>query len=522
MKTPVADFLNKYCSPDTHNIRFHMPGHKGRCPADLEFQTDSGKKTVSLGEKYDITEISGADSLYEADGIIAESERNASELFGTAATFYSTEGSSQCIRAMLWLAVTTRRENRNGKTPVIVAARNVHKSFVYAAALIGFEIEWLLPAVSGSSSESYSLCACDISADALDQKLSSLPCPPAAVYITSPNYLGGMADIRSLANICHRHGTILAVDNAHGAYLHFLKPRGLHPIDLGADICCDSAHKTLPVLTGGAYLHIGSREKSGSDSAGNACFSDRINKMIDDARNALALFGSTSPSYLTLASLDLCNACLASDGWYFTALPDFVSRLDGLRSHLAAAGYKIYPSDPLRITVCASGGAVFGSGFALADFLRAHGIECEYADADFTVLMLTPLNTEPELCKLEAVLLSAASESSETSEAFEAFEDLRSVSDIVSVSASGSVPDVGSGANSNAIIPDRVLSVREAFFMPHERIPVSEAIGRICGAPAVSCPPAIPIVISGERISAEAIGVFRHYGIDEVEVIKEL
>lgn len=519
MKTPVADFLNKYCSPDTHNIRFHMPGHKGRCPADLEFQTDSGKKNISLGEKYDITEISGADSLYEADGIIAESERNASELFGTAATFYSTEGSSQCIRAMLWLAVTTHRENRNGKTPVIVAARNVHKSFVYAAALIGFEIEWLLPAVSGSSSESYSLCACDISADALDQKLSSLSCPPAAVYITSPNYLGGMADIRSLANICHRHGTILAVDNAHGAYLHFLKPRGLHPIDLGADICCDSAHKTLPVLTGGAYLHIGSREKSGSDSAGNACFSDRINKMIDDARNALALFGSTSPSYLTLASLDLCNACLASDGWYFTALSDFVSRLDGLRSHLAAAGYKIYPSDPLRITVCASGGAVFGSGFALADFLRAHGIECEYADADFTVLMLTPLNTAPELCKLEAVLLSAASESSETSEAF---EDLRSVPDIVSVSASGSVPDVGSCANSNAIIPDRVLSVREAFFMPHERIPVSEAIGRICGAPAVSCPPAIPIVISGERINAEAIGVFRHYGINEVEVIKEL
>ena len=519
MKTPVADFLNKYCSPDTHNIRFHMPGHKGRCPADLEFQTDSGKKTVSLGEKYDITEISGADSLYEADGIIAESERNASELFGTAATFYSTEGSSQCIRAMLWLAVTTHRENRNGKTPVIVAARNVHKSFVYAAALIGFEIEWLLPAVSGSSSESYSLCACDISADALDQKLSSLSCPPAAVYITSPNYLGGMADIRSLANVCHRHGTILAVDNAHGAYLHFLKPRGLHPIDLGADICCDSAHKTLPVLTGGAYLHIGSREKPGSDSAGNACFSDRINKMIDDARNTLALFGSTSPSYLTLASLDLCNACLASDGWYFTALPDFVSRLDGLRSNLAAAGYKIYPSDPLRITVCASGGAVFGSGFALADFLRAHGIECEYADADFTVLMLTPLNTAPELCKLEAVLLSAASESSETSEAF---EDLRSVPDIVSVSASGSVPDVGSCANSNAIIPDRVLSVREAFFMPHERIPVSEAIGRICGAPAVSCPPAIPIVISGERISAEAIGVFRHYGINEVEVIKEL
>lgn len=512
MKTPVADFLNKYCNTDTHNIRFHMPGHKGRCPSDIEFQTDSDKSRLSLGEKYDITEISGADSLYEANGIIAESEQNASTLFDTAATFYSTEGSSQCIRAMLWLAVTTQQKSQN-KTPVIVAARNVHKAFVYAAALIGFEIEWLSP----DTSASYSLCACDISADTLTKKLSSLPCPPAAVYITSPNYLGGMADIQSLANICHSHGTILAVDNAHGAYLHFLKPRGLHPIDLGADICCDSAHKTLPVLTGGAYLHIGKQVRSNSDNTQNTCLTDRIHKMIDGARKALALFGSTSPSYLTLASLDLCNACLASDGWYFNKLPEFVSRLEELRRHLAAAGYKIYPSDPLRITVCASDNAVFDSCFALADFLRAHEIECEYADADFTVLMLTPLNTEPELSKLEAVLLSAVTATG-TIPFSNSDSEKNGKGKRLNASAPGSA---GSTAELPVIIPDRVLSVREAFFMPHETIPVSESLGRICGTPAVSCPPAIPIVISGERINAQAIKVFGHYGIDLVEVVIE-
>ena len=70
MDTPIYEFLRRY-----HNdrmIRFHMPGHKGK---------------AFLGcEHLDLTEIKGADALYEADGIIAESERNASELFGSQRT----------------------------------------------------------------------------------------------------------------------------------------------------------------------------------------------------------------------------------------------------------------------------------------------------------------------------------------------------------------------------------------------------------------------------------------------------
>ena len=125
--------------------------------------------------------------------------------------------------------------------------------------------------------------------------LSEQKQPPAAVYVTSPDYLGGQLALGELARICHRHGTILAVDNAHGAYLHFMEER-THPMDVGADICCDSAHKTLPVLTGGAYL----------------VFAKTAPKQLgEEARQALALFGSTSPSYLTLVSLDLCNAYLA-------------------------------------------------------------------------------------------------------------------------------------------------------------------------------------------------------------------
>ena len=138
MNTPIADFVRRYAASDT--ARLHMPGHKGR---------------AFLGcEPFDITEIAGADSLYEADGIIAKSEANATQLFGSARTLFSTEGSSQCIRAMLHLCLCQRKP---GTKPVVVAARNVHKAFVFACALLNFEIVWLWPEHMSS------LCACEVS-----------------------------------------------------------------------------------------------------------------------------------------------------------------------------------------------------------------------------------------------------------------------------------------------------------------------------------------------------------------------
>ena len=444
MNTPIADFVRHYAGSGT--ARLHMPGHKGR---------------AFLGcELYDITEIAGADALYEADGIIAESEANAAALFGTARTLYSTEGSSQCIRAMLCLCMTCRRA---GAAPMVLAARNVHKAFVFAAALLGFDIRWIWP------EKTTSLCACEVSPEALDRTLSAMDAPPAAVYVTSPDYLGGMADIRALAAVCHRHGTVLAVDNAHGAYLRFLSP-SLHPMDLGADICCDSAHKTLPVLTGGAYLHISKSAPEG---------------FAEQAKQAMALFGSTSPSYLTLTSLDLCNAYLA-DG-YPARLAETAARIAALRIQLEGNGWRALPSDPLKLTLdCAAAGT---TGHELAARLRESGMECEFADPETVVLMLTPENTPEEIARIADVL---------------------GICD----TPARPWPDLPAARG------ERVSSVRDAIFAPHETIPVSLALGRICGAPTVACPPAIPIAVSGEAITPEALTLFAHYGVKEVDVLR--
>ena len=413
-----------------------MPGHKG-----LPF----------LGcEKWDITEVAGADALYEAEGIIAQSEANAAALFGTEKTFFITEGSSQAIRAMVYLAAQGKEK------PRFLAARNAHKAFLYAMALCDAEVSWLWPEKTDS------VCACPITAQQVEKALQEAESIPAAVYVTSPDYLGNELPIREIAEICHKHGTVLLVDNAHGAYLRFL-PEDRHPISLGADMCCDSAHKTLPVLTGGAYLHISKTAPKSYTQRG---------------RLALALFGSTSPSYLVLASLDLCNRYLAEEmpGKMQAALP----LVEKAKETLGQKGWDIVGTEPMKITLRCPGTEV-------AERLRRQNIECEYADRDYLVLMPSVETAEEDLGKL----IDAMGENT-----YPKTEGSLAVS-----------------------VPKKVLSPRQAMFAAWEWAKTEESLGRIAAAPTVGCPPAVPIVVSGERIDENAAALLMYYGHRTVAVV---
>jgi len=443
MKTPIHDFLLTYAASDT--VRMHMPGHKGACGFN----------------RHDITEISGADSLYSADGIIAASEANASRIFGSE-TYYSAEGSSLAIRAMMYLLNCLYAEKADtGGRMKILAGRNAHKTFISAAALIDFDVEWL------DSDGGY--LSCLPKPDRIRERLSGGDMP-FAVYLTSPDYLGNTADIRAVAEICHEKGVLLAVDNAHGAYLKLLTP-SRHPIDLGADICCDSAHKTLPVLTGGAYLHL-SRGLPES--------------IRSKAREALALFGSTSPSYLILESLDLANRMMEEQ--ILPNMQTYICKIAEAKQKIKALGYSIIGNEPMKITIESKNHGY--SGEALAAALRRRGVEVEFADPDYTVLMPSFMTSDAELEALCSAL--------------ESIPAARPISCAPPAFA----------------LPEAVISPREAIFSPAEQIEARESEGRVLAAVTVGCPPAVPIVVSGERISREAVDAFAYYGIEKVSVLK--
>ncbi len=444
MNTPICDFVKDYLKQDA--LRLHMPGHKGLGPLGYE--------------AYDITEITGADSLYDANGIIAESESNAGTLFGCK-TFYSTEGSSQCIKAMLYLALQNR--NNDKQPPRIAAGRNSHKALLHAAALLDIDIDWLCPAPD----ENY--LSCRTTAKQLEAYFSSAHYPPFAVYLTSPDYLGNIQDVRALAEVCHRNHCLLIIDNAHGAYLKFL-PTSKHPIDLGADMCCDSAHKTLPVLTGGAYLHI-------SDRCGTP--------FTSLAKHALSLFGSTSPSYLILQSLDAANRYLAE---HRKRLENFLPLVAQTKNKLQQHGYVFLGDEPLKFTICAKH---YGySGLALAEALAKQNIVCEFFDQDFVVLMLTPQTNQEGLERLYQALIKIPH-----------------------------LPPIESVAPPFHL-PKRACSIREAMLSQTKTVPILESIGRIAAWDNIQCPPAVPIIVCGEVIDDYTIERLQYYGKTHCTVIK--
>ena len=443
MDTPVCDFVREYACSDT--VRMHMPGHKGK--SYLGF------------ENLDITEIQGADSLYEADGIISASEENASEIFGCR-TLYSAEGSSQCIRAMLHLILLYAK--KQGKKPVIAAARNAHKTFLTAAGLLDIDVDWLYP------ENEVSYLSCRLTAEEIEEYLQNSSEKPAAVYLTSPDYLGIISDIEGIAEVCHKYGVLLAVDNAHGAYLKFLA-KSMHPIDLGADICCDSAHKTLPVLTGGAYLHLSRRMQ------------EAVGKQ---AKNAMMLFGSTSPSYLILQSLDAANGYLSE---YTEKLKTLLPEIENFKGRLLKLGYSLYGDEPLKLTICAKEYGYTGSD--MAELLRKYKTEPEFSDNDYLVLMLSVETDKATLEYLEQVFSQIP-------------------------------PRQKKAEKSPSLVKaKKIMSIREAMLSDFEQIPAEQCIGRVLAVPTVGCPPAVPILVCGEEIDEHAISCFNYYGIEDCCVV---
>jgi arginine/lysine/ornithine decarboxylase len=245
----------------------------------------------------------------------------------------------------------------------------------------------------------------------------------------------------------------------------------LHPINLGAAMCADSAHKTLPVLTGGAYLHI----------------AENYANFIPAAYKYFGIFASTSPSYLILQSLDRANLYLSAD--YKVRLACLARRVDELKRALSDLGFELIGDEALKLTVSPKS---YGyTGDEIAELMRNDHIICEMADPDFVVMMFTPEINDQDI----ASILSA----------FSKIERRAAITDKSPVPCRS----------------DRVMSIREAMLASSVEIKTECAMGEILSSASVACPPAVPILIAGERIDENAQKCFQYYGIDKVRVVRQ-
>jgi arginine/lysine/ornithine decarboxylase len=344
----------------------------------------------------------------------------------------------------------------------LVCGRNCHAAAVNAMALLGLEPCWAYPKADASVG-----LAAPVAAGELAHVLAENP-DAKAVYLTSPDYYGGVCDIAAISAICRWYSVPLLVDNAHGAHLAHMRPN-LHPIALGADMCCDSLHKSLPALTGGAALHI------------------KGEGFAKDAKRRMALFGSTSPSYLIMASLENALERLADD--LPAKLEATAKEIARLEARAKCRGFCVSANrqEPLRLVI-----GFFAMGYARAEFLellQAAKIEPELCDSGWCVFLAGPCNRPEDFAALEVFI-----------------EALPKKKPLLAPKMLGHAPK-------------KVMGLREATFAPSEEIPLEQAIGRVSSSCVSPCPPGLPVAMPGEAIDENLASSLKRYGISRLNVV---
>jgi arginine decarboxylase len=271
--TPVYNALKSYT--DSGAVPFHMPGHKLGCGIPDEF--------LSEIVKLDLTEIPGTDDLHKPESVLKEAHELAAAAFGARRSYFVVNGSTGGLHAAI--AAVCKPGQR------LITGRDSHSSVINGMLIAGVYPYYIMPEFS----ESFGISA-GISPDSVERALDAVP-DAAGVLITRPNYYGVCSDVEKIARIVHSHGKVLIVDEAHGSHLAFSKRLPISSLEAGADICVQSAHKTLPAFTQGAYLHVGTDRVD----------TERLEYFLD-------IYQTTSPSFILMAFLDIARAVMQRYG----------------------------------------------------------------------------------------------------------------------------------------------------------------------------------------------------------------
>ena len=502
----LYDELVRYCGSDAYP--FHMPGHKRR-----------------LGQlndpfSFDITEIDGFDNLHHAEGILLEAEKRAARLYGAEETHFLVNGSTAGILSAIGAATTA-----GGR---LLMMRASHKAAYHAVAAGGLTAHYLSGLCGGSAphirlvggfgkrTSSDGAEPGRSQADGLTELDCGQPADPAeveralaedpriqAVYITSPTYDGIVSDVRAIAEIAHRHGIPLIVDEAHGAHfgMHEIFPES--SVKLGADLVIHSVHKTLPSLTQTALIHV----------QGKLVSRRRLREMLDICQ-------TSSPSYVLMASIDQCIRMLESRGrelfdrlaenlrWFYTAVADL--------SSISC----IVTDDPSKILLRPAG----HEAGELYDALRqTWHLQPEMLSRSY-VLMLSSIGDDEEgfrrlseaLHQIDRSWSTAGSPPTVGKAAMPEGdrrkpvgigeqEEQEALSAVTGPEASREMAGSADrpAEHARGSFPEAVMTIRKAQDSAQERVLFAEAAGRVSGEYLYLYPPGIPLITPGERIPGD-------------------
>ncbi|MGF3106241.1 aminotransferase class I/II-fold pyridoxal phosphate-dependent enzyme [Rossellomorea sp. DUT-2] len=443
-RTPLIEAIEKHRSAKP--ISFHVPGHKSGLLMDDQSFYQS-----------DVTELSGLDDLHDPHEAIGEAEDLLTDVYGTMNSYFLVNGST--VGNIAAILASCSPGDR------VFVQRNCHKSVLNGIKLakavpILIETEW--------NDEGNAL---GIRLDALKEALKALPRVKACV-LTYPTYYGFTYNIDEIIEELHKHDVTCIVDEAHGAHFTLGSPFPVSAIECGADIVVHSAHKMLPAMTMGSYLHI---------------TSPRVSER--KVKEYLTMLQSSSPSYPIMASLDYARSYIGT----FTKedkeqnlkeINKFVQALEGSHPQLIVKG----SDDPLKVVMKLAG----RSGYTLQQLLESEGVYPELADPDYVLLILPLLKKDRSFPYQEAInRIRRALGNEPIIEKIKIHETNRS--------------------NNQEFFTTLALSFEDMEEKEEALIPLRVAEGEISAGMVTPYPPGIPLLIPGERITSQAIERLTEY-----------
>ncbi|ULT57107.1 aminotransferase class I/II-fold pyridoxal phosphate-dependent enzyme [Neobacillus drentensis] len=446
LEIPLYNALKRHIS--NNPVSFHVPGHKfGEIAA---YKQDEIFKGIV---KIDATELTGLDDLHSPEGPIKEAEELLAELYGSKKSYFLVNGSTVGNLAMI-MAVC--REDST-----VLVQRNCHKSVLNALKLAKVRPVFLEPEID----QDWKVAA-GISTKTVQQAINQYP-DAKALILTYPNYYGMVDELKGIIELAHLHQIPVLVDEAHGPHFIIGDPFPPSALQLGADVVVHSAHKTLPAMTMGSFLHVN----------GNLVNLTRIEEY-------LGIFQSSSPSYPIMASLDISRYYLA--GYQPEDVDFLLFEIQSFKEALAkiesikVLTYPMNEGDPLKITIQSKSNL---TGFEVQKKFEANGIYTELADP-YNVLFILPL-----LKKGQVYPLSETAAKIKSVLAGMPFNDLKE--------------EIPTG---NERISELAIRYSEMEKLNVTEVKIERALGLVSADTIIPYPPGIPLLMKGERITSGKIG----------------